>query len=68
MLEREEIYLENDKFESKMNPRFLAEEVGEMCCVEVRKSDGLMILEVCCGSKSNKKKFSFGRIKGEVVR
>ena len=68
MLEREDIYLENDKFESKMNPRFLAEEVRGMECVEVRESDGLMILKVCCGSKSNKKKFSFGRIKGEVVR
>ena len=32
-----------------------AEEVGGMGCVEVRESDGLMILEVCCGSKSNKK-------------
>ena len=68
MLEREEICLENDKFESKMNPKFIAEEVGGMECVEVRESDGLMILEVCCGSKSNKKKFSFGRIKCEVVR
>ena len=36
--------------------------------MEVMESDELMILEVCCGSKSNKKKFSFGRIKGEVVR
>ena len=60
--------MENDKLESKMNSRFLAEEVEGMGCVEVRESDGLMILEVCCGSKSNKKKFSFGRIKGEVVR
>ena len=68
MLEREEICLENDKLESKMNPRFLAEEVGGMGCVKVRESYGLMILDVCCGSKSNKKKFSFGRIKGEVVR
>ena len=56
MLEREDICLENDKFESKMNRRFLAEEVEGMGCVEVRESDGLMILEVCCGSKSNKKK------------
>ena len=68
MLEREEISLENDKFESKMNPRFLPEEVVEMGCVEVRESDGLMILEVYFGSKSNKNKFSFRRIKGEVVR
>ena len=50
MLERENICLENDKFESKMNRRFLAEEEGGMGCVEVRKSDGLMILEVYCGS------------------
>ena len=54
--------MDNDKFESKMKPRFLEEEVGGMGCVEVRESDGLMILEVCCGSKSNKKKISFGRI------
>ena len=60
--------MENDKFESKMNPKFLAEEERGMGCVEVRESDGLMILEVCCGNKFNKKKFSFGRIKGEVVR
>ena len=60
--------MENDKFESKMNPRFLAEEVRRMGCVEVRESDGLMILEVCCGSKSNKKQISFGRIKDEVVK
>ena len=58
MLERVYICLENDKFESMMNPRFLAEEVGGMGCVEVRKSDRLMILEVCCGSKFNKKKKS----------
>ena len=42
MLEREEICLEIDKLESKMNPRFLAEEVREMGCVEGRESDGLM--------------------------
>ena len=59
MLEREEICLENDKFESKMNSRFLAEEVGGMGCVDVRESDGLVILEVCCGSKYNKKKNQF---------
>ena len=35
-----------DKLESKMNPRFLVEEVGGMGCVEERESDGLMILEV----------------------
>ena len=58
MLERDEIGVKNDKFESKMNPRFLAEEVGGMGGVEVRESDGLMILEVCCGTKSNKKKKS----------
>ena len=46
MLEREEICLESDKFESKINPRFLAEEVRGMGCVEVRESDGLIILEV----------------------
>ena len=33
-----------------MNPRILAEEVGGMGCVEGRESDGLMILQVCCGS------------------
>ena len=40
MLEREEIFLENDKFESKMNQRFLAEEVGGMGCVKVTKAMG----------------------------
>ena len=68
MLERKEICLENDKSESKMNPRFLAKEMGGMGCVDVKESDGLMILEVCCGSKSIRKKISFGRIKGEVVK
>ena len=42
--------MEKDTLESKMNQRFLAEEVGGMGCVEVRESDGLMILEVYCGS------------------
>ena len=56
------------KFKSKMNPRFLAEEVGGMGCVKVRKSDELMILEICSGSKFNQKKISFGRIKGQVVK
>ena len=41
---REEICLEKDKLESKMNPRFLAEEVGAMGSVEGTESDGLMIL------------------------
>ena len=50
MLEWEEICLKKDKLESKMNPRSLADEVGEMGCVEGRKSDGLMILKVSCGS------------------
>ena len=50
MLEREEICLEKDKLESKMKPMFLAEEVGGMGCMECRESDGLMILNVCCGS------------------
>ena len=45
MLEREK-----DKLESKVNPKFLAEEVGGMGCVEGRESDGLMILQVCCAS------------------
>ena len=40
MLDREEICLEKDKLESKMNPRFLAEEVGRMGCVKGRESDG----------------------------
>ena len=66
MLKREEICLEIYKLESKMNPRFLAEEVVEMGCVEGRESDGLMILQVCWNS--TKKKFRFGRINVEVVR
>ena len=33
-----------------MNPRFQAEEVGGVGCVVMRKSDGLMILQVFCGS------------------
>ena len=37
-----------------MIPRFLAEEVGEMSCLEERESDGLMILEVCCGSPKSR--------------
>ena len=59
--------MKKDKLESKLNPRFLAEGVGGMDCVEGRESDGLIILQVCCGSPI-KKKFSFGKIKGEVVR
>ena len=43
VLEREEISLEKDKLELKMNPRFLDEEVRRICCVEGRRSDGLMI-------------------------
>ena len=31
---------EKRKLESKMNPRFLAEEMGRMGCVEKRESDG----------------------------
>ena len=50
MLEREDICLEKDKLKWKMNPRFLAEEVREMGCVERRESDELMILQVCCES------------------
>ena len=42
--------MEKDKLESKMNPRFLAEEVGGMDSVKWRESDRLMILQVCCGS------------------
>ena len=34
MLKRENICLEKNKLESKMNPMFLADEVGEMGCVE----------------------------------
>ena len=49
MLEREEICFERNK-ESEMNPRLLAQKVGGMGCVEGRESDGLMILQVCCGS------------------
>ena len=50
-----------------MNPRFIAEEVGGMGCVERRESDGLMIFASFLW-KSNMKKCSFGRIMGEVVR
>ena len=50
MIEREEICLQKDKLELKINPRFLAEEVEGMGYVEGRKSDGLMTLEVCYGS------------------
>ena len=50
MLDREEICLKKYKLQSKINPKFLAEEVRGMGCVEGRESDGLMILEVCCGS------------------
>ena len=50
MLEREEICLQKHALLSKMNPRFLAGEVGGMGCVEEGESDGLMILQVCCGS------------------
>ena len=32
--------MEKDKLGSKINPMFLAEEVGEMDCVEGRESDG----------------------------
>ena len=46
--------MEKDKLELKMNPRFLAEEVRGMGCVEGRESDGLMIFEVCCGSPIRK--------------
>ena len=41
----EKICLEQDKLEPKMNPRFLAEEVGRMGCVEGMESDMLMILK-----------------------
>ena len=54
MLERKKICLEKDKLESKMNPRYLAEEVGGMGCVEGTESDGLMILQVCFGSPIRK--------------
>ena len=46
MLKSEEICLEKEKFESKMNPRFLTEEVTGMGCVEERESDVLVILKV----------------------
>ena len=39
MPEREEICLKKDNLESKMNPRFIAEGVGGMDCVEGRESD-----------------------------
>ena len=47
MLEGEEICLKKDKLESKINRRFLAEEMGGLGCAEGRESDGLMTLEVC---------------------
>ena len=50
VLKMEDICLERDKFQSKMNLTFLAEEVGGIDCVEGRESDVLMILEICCGS------------------
>ena len=45
-----EISLEKDRLESKMNPTFLAEDVGGMGYVEGRESDGWLILEVSCRS------------------
>ena len=52
-----------------MNPRFLAEEVGEISCVEGSKSDGFVILLVCCGSPI-RRNWVFEGLgpKGEVVR
>ena len=41
--------LEKDKLESKINPKFLAEEMEGMDCEEMKESDGLMVMEVCCG-------------------
>ena len=55
--------MENDKFESKMNSRFPAVKVGGIGCVQVKKSDRLMILEVYCGSKSKKKIISWERLR-----
>ena len=43
VLGRKEICLEKDKLESKINLRFLGDEVVAMGCVEGRESDGLMI-------------------------
>ena len=40
---RKEICLLKDKLELTMNPRFQAEEVEGMSCVEGRESDALMI-------------------------
>ena len=42
--------MENNKLESTINPRLVPKEVGRISFVEGRESDGLMILEVCCGS------------------
>ena len=50
MLERGKICLRKDRIESKMNQRFLVEEIEGLGCVEGRESDGLMVLEVCCVS------------------
>ena len=43
----EEICLENERVESKMKPRSLAKEVGEIGCALGRESEGLIILNVC---------------------
>ena len=56
MLEGRTFFLEEDKLES----RFLAEKVGGKCCLEERESDGLMILEVCCGSPIRRTSVSEG--------
>ena len=54
MLDMEEICLKHDQLGSKINPRFLAEEVGGMVCVAWRESDELMILTVRCGSPKSR--------------
>ena len=47
MLERDEICLEKDSFESNMKPRFLADRLGIMGMVVGREREGLTILQVC---------------------
>ena len=48
-LESAEICFEKDSEESKMKPRFLAEEDGEIGLDADNERDGLSIFEVCCG-------------------
>ena len=58
--------MENDKLESKINQRFLGGSGRNVLC---RREEKRWVNEFRCFLwKSKKKKFSFGRIKGKVVR